>query len=164
LLYGGDPQSWDQQSADLAFKAATYEIQRSVRIRDWYKSVGEYLRIGRALSPGQVASVLEDPSASWQGLSIAYRLARHGKIYDCAGPAFEIYRGKARFDWEKTAALAVLEAVGTPIQRERVLADIEAGAVATNEMIAAALACINLSALSPDLSEILCAGPEFVVR
>jgi len=149
LLHGGDPQSWDQQSADLAFKAATYETQRSVRIRDWYKSVGEYLRIGRALSPGQVASVLEDPNASWQGLSIAYRLARHGRIYDCAGPAFEIYRGKARFAWEKTAALAVLEAVGTPIQREHVLADIEAGAVAMNEMIAAALACVSLSALSP---------------
>lgn len=149
LLHGGDPQSWDQHSADLAFRAATYETKRSVRIRDWYKSTGEYLRIGRALSPGQVAAVLEDPNASPQGLSIAYRLARHGKIYDCAGPAFEIYRGKARFDWEKTAALAVLEAVGTPIQREHVLADIEAGALATNKMIAAALACINLSGLSP---------------
>jgi len=149
LLHGGDPQSWDQQSADLAFKAATYETKRSVRIREWYKSVGDYLRIGRALSPGQVASVLDDPNASWQGLSIAYRLARHGKIYDCAGAAFEIYRGKARFDWEKTAALAVLAAVGTPIQREHILADIEAGAVSTNEMIAAALACVILSALSP---------------
>lgn len=150
LLDGGDPQSWDQQSADVAFKAATYETNRSVRIRDWYKSVGDYLRIGRALSPGQVAAVLRDPSASAQGLSIAYRLARHGKIDDCAEPSFEIYRGKARFNWEKTAALAVLEAVGTPTQREHVLADIEAGAVSTNEMIAAALACVNLSALSPE--------------
>lgn len=148
LLHDGDPQSWDQRSADLAFNAITRATKSSVRIRDWFKSTGEYLRISRALSPGQVAAVLKDPSASVQALSIAYRLARHGKIEDCAEPAFEIYRGMHRFDWEKTAALAVLEVVGTDAHRGHVLADIESGVLTTNELIAAALACVTLSTLS----------------
>jgi len=149
LLHGGDPQTWDRHSADLAFKAVIRPTKTSLRIRDWFKSTGEYLRISRALSSGQVAAVLSDPGSSIQALSIAYRLARYGKIEECAAPAFEVYRGGARFDWEKPAALAILEVVGTPTQRESVLSDIELGALSTNELIAAALACIDLLTISP---------------
>jgi hypothetical protein len=149
LLHEGDPQTWDQHSADQAFKSIVGAAETRVRLSNWFKSTGEYLRISRALSPGQVAAVLNNPKASPQSRSIAYRLARHGKLKDCADAAFEIYRGRARFEWETTAALAVLEVVGTPSHREQVLADIESGVLTTNELIAAALPCVTWSMFSP---------------
>lgn len=149
LLHDGDPQAWDQHSADLAFNAVVRATDPRVRIRDWFKSTGEYLRISRALSPRLVAAVLEDANASQQARSIAYRLARYGRLADCADPAFEIYRGKARFAWETTAALALLQVVGTAAHREHVGADLEGGVLATNELIAAALPCVAWSTFSP---------------
>lgn len=149
LLHDGDPQAWDQHSADLAFNAVVRATDPRVRVRDWFKSIGEYLRISRALSPGQVAAVLADANASQQARSIAYRLARYGRLADCADSAFEIYRGKARFSWETTAALALLQVVGTAAHREHVLADLEEGVLATNELIAAALPCVAWSTFSP---------------
>lgn len=149
LLHDGDPQAWDQHSADLAFNAVVRATDPRVRVRDWFKSTGEYLRISRALSPGQVAAVLKDANASQQARSIAYRLARYGRLADCAEPAFEIYRGAARFAWERTAALDLLEVVGMSAHRQQVLADMEAGMLATNELIAAALPCVAWATFSP---------------
>ncbi|MGO4479777.1 hypothetical protein AB4Z32_26415 [Massilia sp. 2TAF26] len=149
LLHDGDPQSWDRRSADLAFGHVVRATEENLRIRDWFKSRGEYLRISRALSPGQVASVLNDPLATLQARSIAYRLAIHGRLQDCANAALEIYRDKTRVSWETKAALAVLAAVGNPTHRADVLADIEAGIFETNELIAAALSCVTWTAFSP---------------
>lgn len=149
LLHEGDPQSWDQHSADLAFNAIIRATETRPRIRRWYQSSGEYLRISRALSPGHLAAVLGDTGASLQARSIAYRLARHGKLKDCANAAFGIYRDKTRFTWETTAALSILEEVGTFAHREEVLADIESGTLATNELIAAALPCVPWPTFSP---------------
>ena len=148
VLHEGDPQSWDQYSADQAFNAIVRATETRAWNRDWLKSKGEYLRISRALSPGQVAAVLEDANASQQARSIAYRLARYGKLADCADAAFAIYRGKARFEWEMAAALSTLEVVGTFTHREQVLTDIESGVLATNELIAAALPCVAWTKLS----------------
>lgn len=149
LLHEGDPQTWDRYSADQAFKSIVQSTETRIRVTNWFKSTGEYLRISRALSPGQVAAVLNNAEASLQSRSIAYRLARHGKLKDCADAAFEIYRGKARFEWETTAALAVLEVVGTPSHREQVLDDIESGVLTTNELIGAALPSVSWSMFSP---------------
>jgi hypothetical protein len=143
LLHEGDPQSWDQPSADLAFNAIIEGTKTSPRVRGWFKSASEYLRVSRALTPGQIAAVLSDDDASVQARSIAYRLARHGKLQDCAAPAFAIYRDTARPEWERATALAILEVAGTSAHRDQVLVDIESGALKSNELIAYALPCVN---------------------
>ncbi|WLI87816.1 hypothetical protein Q4S45_13830 [Massilia sp. R2A-15] len=149
LLHNGDPQSWDQRSADLAFNAIIAGTKTSPRVSGWFKSASEYLRVSRALSPGQIAAVLCDDGASVQARSIAYRLAQHGKLEDCAAPAFAIYRDTTRPEWERAAALAILEVAGTSAHRDQVLADIESGAFKSNRLIAHALVCINWSEFTP---------------
>lgn len=145
LLHEGDPQSWDQRSADLAFNAMIARTKTHPRIRRWYTTSSEYLRVSRALSPGQIAAVLSGNDASVEARSIAYSLARHGKLEDCAAPAFAIYADTTRPEWERVRALAILEVVGTSKHRDQVLADIESGALKSNQLIAYALLCVNWS-------------------
>lgn len=142
LIHEGDPQSWDQPSADLAFCTLVAATKTSPKV-DWFKSASEYLRVSRALGPGQIASVLTDASAPPQARSLAYRLARHGKVEDCATPAFAIYQDTTRPEWERAAALAILEVAGAAAHRGQVLADIESGALIGNQLIAHALPCIG---------------------
>lgn len=142
LIHEGDPQSWDQPSADLAFRTLVAATKTSPRV-GWFKSASECLRVSRALGPGQIASVLMDASAPPQARSLAYRLARHGKVKDCATPAFTIYQDTTRQEWERAAALAILEVVGTATHRGQVLADIESGALTSNQLIAHAIPCID---------------------
>lgn len=144
LLHEGDPQSWDQPSVDLAFNALIAATKMSPRI-GWFNSVSEYSRVSRALGPGQIASVLGDLGASVQARSLAYRLARHGKVDDCANPAFAVYQDTARQEWERAGALAILDVVGADSHRAQVLADVESGAVMSNQLIAHALPCFDWS-------------------
>ena len=58
------------------------------------------------------------------------------------------YRNTAVQDWERILALNVLEFVGTPHQRQQVLADMQAGCLATNELISHALPVINWKGLT----------------
>lgn len=149
LLYEGDPQSWDQPSADLAFSTFIAATKTSPRIR-WFRSASECLRVSRALGPGQLALVLKDASTPAQAQTLAYQLARHGKVEDCADVALAIYQDGDRQEWERTAALAILEVVGSQTHRAQVLADIESSAISGNQLIAHALPCIDWSAFTSD--------------
>jgi hypothetical protein len=141
LLFEGDPQSWDQPSADRAFSAFIEASKVSSRVR-WFNSASECVRVSRAISPGKIASVLGDSDAPWQAKSLAYQLACHGKVSDCAAPAFAIYQEVTRQEWERVAALNILQVVGTSTHQAQVLADLEAGSISGNQLIAHALPCI----------------------
>lgn len=148
LLYEGDPQSWDQPSADRAFSTLIASTKMSPRVR-WYKSASECLRVSRALGPGQIASVLGDAGAPVQARALAYQLARHGKVEDCVDLAFAIYQDATRQEWERAAALAILEVVGGTTHRSQVLADIESGLLTGNQLISHALPCIDWRGFTP---------------
>lgn len=147
LLHEGDPQSWDQPSADIAFRALIEASRVSSRVR-WFNSASELLRVCRALSSGQIALVLGDPDAPYQAKSLAFRLAFHGKVNDCAAPALAIYQNVTRQEWERVAALDVLQVVGTSAHQAQVLADLEASSISGNQLIAHALPCVAWTELT----------------
>ncbi len=149
LLHDGDPESWDRQSAARAFDALISSKGKGFYVRDWLRGEGELLRISRALDPNEVAKVLMNPRAPMHALIIAYRLAKFGKINECAAPIFAIYQDSVRPEWERTTALAILATIGSPSHRKQVLADIESGILSTNELVSEALKVANWFELSP---------------
>jgi hypothetical protein len=147
LLHEGDPESWDRTSADRAFTSFIANSEARPLSLQRHTSRSEYMRVSRALSPGLVSAIIGKPHAAAYSRSISYRLAMHGKLADCAAPAFEIYLDTSRLEWERASALAILENVGTGRQREQVFADIESGKVHTNELLASALPCVDWTSL-----------------
>ena len=138
LLFEGDPQAWDRISADKAFEKLIQNAKEGLQL-SWYSSASEFMRMGRALGGGKVAGALADASLPPQVRSICFHIARHAKLSDCATVSFTVYRNLASPAWERTLALNVLEFVGTAAQRQEVLADLKAGLLGTNELIAHAL-------------------------
>lgn len=147
LFYEGDPQSWDRPSVDKAFANYIEASKRGLQL-NWFNSPSEYMRVGRALSPGKVASVLSDVAAPPQVRRLCFQLARHAKLDDCAAIAFAIYRNITSAEWERGRALDVLELIATPEQRAEVLADLKSGALRTNELAANALPVTDWKSLA----------------
>jgi hypothetical protein len=138
FLFEGDPQAWDGVSADSAF-ANFIEKSKHAFQMSWHMSASEYMRTGRVLRAGQVALVLADFSLPPIARSICFQIARHAKLSDCATVSFAIYRDSNAPAWERAAALNALEFIGSANQRQEVLADLKAGVLRTNELIAHAL-------------------------
>ncbi|MDB5854818.1 MAG: hypothetical protein JWR22_2859 [Herminiimonas sp.] len=138
LFFEGDPQAWDGISADKAFANFIEATKRGLEV-SLFRSASEYMRVGRALRPGKVAEALADVSMPTQVRTMCFHIARHAKLADCALISFATYRDPAAPSWERSLALDVLEHVGTADQRQQVLADLKAGLVGTNELIAHAL-------------------------
>jgi hypothetical protein len=138
LLFEGDPQAWDGISADKAFDNFTEKAKLGLQM-SWYRSAAECMRVGRALSAGKIALALADASMPPQVRSICFQIARHAKLTDCGSVSFTTFRNAAAPAWERATALSVLELIGTADQRQEVLADLKAGLLGTNELIAHAL-------------------------
>lgn len=138
LLFEGDPQAWDRTSAENAFTHFLETTKQGLQV-SWLNSTSEYMRVARALGSGVVARVLADASMPPQARSMCFHIARHAKLADCVSVSFAIYRSAASPAWERTLALDVLEFAGTANQRQEVLADLKAGMMDTNELIAHAL-------------------------
>ncbi|ROZ66407.1 hypothetical protein EEB15_26730 [Ramlibacter sp. WS9] len=142
LLHDGDPQSWDQLSADKAFKNWVTASTQGFRV-DWTRSPSQYLRVGRSLGVGQVAEVLSNATVPSHVRSVCFRIARHAKLTDCAEIAFSILRSQSSLLWERRSALELLQSVGTPEHGAEILEDLKSGALATNDLVAHALPVVD---------------------
>lgn len=155
LFFEGDPLSWDGISADKALANFIDTAKRGGRIR-WFNSASEFMRVGRALSAKRVAGALADDSIPPRVRIMFFAIARHAKLADCALVSFTAYRNPTAPAWTRTHALDVLEFVGTPTQRQEVLADLKTGLLNTNELIAHALPVTDWKHLTEEeLSAIL---------
>lgn len=155
LLFEGDPLSWDGISADKAFSNFIEAAKQGAQIR-WFNSASEVMRVGRALSAGKVAGALTDDSIPPRVRIMCFDIARYAKLSDCALASFTTYRKPTEAAWMRTHALDVLKSVGTANQRQEVLADLKAGLLDTNELIAHALPVTDWKHLTEaELSAIL---------
>ncbi|UWE16609.1 hypothetical protein [Herbaspirillum huttiense] len=143
FLHEGDAESWSQPSADSAFRAFLTASKTGARLH-WLNSRSEYLRVGRALSPGQVATALLDSSIGVQARQFVLTLAAVAKLPECAEPAMQLYKDISSEDWVKVLALEVLRSVGTKEQKAELIRDLKSGAISSNAEIPKILACIDM--------------------
>lgn len=91
LLFDGDPESWDTLSADAAF--ASYVRKRNEGYRpDWYNDAAEFMRVGKRLTNGLLASYLSNAELP-TGVKVSLLpIAVHARLTDCASAAFRASR------------------------------------------------------------------------
>lgn len=152
LLYGGDPQSWDGLSADKAFDNFLAASKQRLQV-DWSRSPSEWMRVGKTLSAGKIATAIGDTTLPALVRGLCFHMARHARLDDCASLAFDIYLNTNLPEWERLGALTVLASVATPAQRNHVLDDLRASKLNSSRLIALALPvvdwrCLNVDALS----------------
>lgn len=157
FLVDGDPQGWDALSAKMAFSRCAEASKVGFR-PGWYHSPGVYMRIGRALPAGVVAATLADLTLPGVFKALCYHVASHAKLVDCTPVALADYRDGKVPDWQRTLALNLLKQVGTDTSRQQILADLQAGCFATNELVAHALTVVDWKGLeAPVLANIFAA-------
>ncbi|MCI5140706.1 MAG: hypothetical protein D3909_03045, partial [Candidatus Electrothrix sp. ATG1] len=155
IAFDGDPESWDELSADRAFTAYLQRLENGLRI-DWHNDASEYRRVGRRLPSGRIASLLAEPNQLERVRLTLFSYAKFARLTDCAKVAFSIYQDEEKSDGDRGWALLILEEVGTQEQRAAIKDDLLSGKLATNELIAAALPVIDWKNLSVEqLSGIL---------
>ena len=142
LLFEGDPEAWDELSANQAF-AAYVKGLISGRRPDWFNGVSEHRRVGRRLQRGMVAGYLADPTIPFYVKSSLLPLVKYARLSDCADIVFAIYRAESSSDRERRLTLDVLGTIATADQREVIKCDLVAGNLKSNELKASALAAVN---------------------
>lgn len=142
LFSEGDPQGWDEQSAEMAFKRCIKASRIDFR-PSWHHSSSTYMRVGRALPAGVIATALADITVPEHFKALCYRVAYHANLNDCTPVAMVKCRDLNAPDWQRIFALSILQKVGTYIQRKQILLDLQAGFFKTNELIAYAVRVIN---------------------
>ncbi|WP_420207970.1 hypothetical protein [Candidatus Electronema sp. JC] len=154
IAFDGDPESWDELSADRAFEEYLQRLKNGLRT-DWHNDASEYRRLGRRLSAGKIASLLAEPNQPEWIKTKLFSYAKFARLTDCAKIAFSIYQDDEKSDGARGWALAILEEVGTQEQRSAIRDDLLSGKLTTNALIAAALPAIDWKSLTVEqLSEI----------
>jgi len=138
LLFDGDPEAWDQLSADAAFARYVRWLDSGYRA-NWYNNAAEFKRVGSALSLGLVASFLSDAELPTNVKVSLFPIVVHARLLDCALPVFNLYADSPPGSRERLRALQTLRTIATPEQRGAIKTTLLAGLYTSNEFIAAAL-------------------------
>ncbi|CAJ8169967.1 Uncharacterised protein [Burkholderia pseudomallei] len=147
LLFDGDPEAWDQLSADAAFSGYVRQLSDGYR-PDWYNGAAEFKRVGNRLSLGLVANYLDSPELPTNTKLALLPVVVHARLTDCAVPVFNLYTNAPSGSRQQLRALETLRTVATPEQRSAIKAALLAGSFASNEPIAAALLAIGAESLT----------------
>lgn len=161
FLFDGDPESWDELSADAAF--VSYVRRRAEGFQpDWYNSAAELMRVGKRLSSGLIARTLADHALPTSVKVMMLPFVVHAKLTDCASSVFELFVDPKSSPREQLLALHTLETVATPEQRADIKDRLLSGAFSNNDIIASALTIVGVESLSAtELPSVLAmAGPE----
>lgn len=149
LLFEGDPEAWDEKSADQAFMGYVHRLGEGLRI-DWYNDASEFRRVGRRLPLGRVAGLLADEKVPSTVKSSLLPLAKHGRLHDCADAVFNLYSDVLAPPRERGYALDVLVTLGRPEHREAIKQDLLNGALTSNGLVASALEVIDWPSLGTE--------------
>ena len=147
FLADGDPQAWDGLSAEMAFLNCLKASKVGLR-PGWHRSASEFMRIGRTLPAGKLATALADPTITGEFRALCYQIACHANLTDCVPVALVDYKNTSAFSWERVLALDLLQRVGTTEDRQQVLTDLKSGTFSTNELIAHALPVVDWKGLT----------------
>jgi hypothetical protein len=148
LCFEGDPQSWDRPSADTAFANVVKAGADGVQLK-WFSTASEYMRLGRSVTPGRIASVIADRSAPPYLRTLCFRIAWHASLLECADAAFDVYRDSSAEPRLRRGALEVLARVASPGQRQSILDDLTSGTLNGNDLISEALTVAHWTELLP---------------
>jgi hypothetical protein len=149
FLFDGDPEAWDVLSADQAFSGYVQRLKDGLRT-DWYNHASEFRRIGRRLPTGRVATLLADKALPTLVRTDLLRIIMHARLTDCADAVFGIYRNATASPRERRDSIEVLQTIATSEQREAIKGDLLSGALASNELIAPAIAAVDWKNLTAD--------------
>ena len=142
ILFDGDPEAWDVLSADQAFLGYVQRLKDGLKT-DWYNNASELRRVGKCLPSGRIAALLADTELPAQVRIALMPIIKHARLSDCADEVFGLYRSASASPRERRFAIEVLETIGTPSQREVIKFDLLSGTLASNELIASAIAAFD---------------------
>lgn len=147
LLFDGDPESWDELSADAAF--ASHVRQRETGfLPDWYNDAAEFMRVGKRLSPGLVARALADDVLAASVKVSLLPIVVHARLTDCATQVYAFFTDSKYSPREQLIALQTLETVATSAQCAEIQTRLLAGAFSDNDLIASSLTVVGIESLS----------------
>ncbi|SKC69605.1 hypothetical protein [Paraburkholderia hospita] len=147
LLFDGDPESWDTLSADAAFRS--YVRRRNDGYRpDWYNDGAEFMRVGKRLSRGLIASYLSDAELATHAKVSLLPIVVHARLTDCATAVFNLFSDSNASSQEQLLALDALDAIATPEQCAALKTKLLSASFTSNEFIAAALAAVGTESLT----------------
>jgi hypothetical protein len=142
ILFDGDPEAWDVLSADQAFLGYVQRLKDGLKT-DWYNNASEFRRVGKCLPSGRIAALLADTELPAQVRIALMPIIKHARLTDCADVVFGLYRSASASQRERRFAIEVLETIATPAQREVIKFDLLSGTLASNELIASAIAAVD---------------------
>lgn len=141
LLYEGDPESWDQLSAQVCLTAYAKKADAGIRL-DWYNSAGEYARIGRSVGAEVIGHAITDSIGSRHLLHLYLRIAKFARLSDCATVVFDLYQISTD-ETERVHALSVLQHIASAEHRIAILNELRAGSLKTNALVSEALSVVD---------------------
>ncbi|MGN5353147.1 hypothetical protein ACQ4P5_13860 [Ralstonia sp. L16] len=153
LLLDGDPEAWDQLSADAAFARYVQRLCEGFR-PDWYNNAAEFKRVGNALSPGLIARYLSDAALPTNVKVSLFSIVVHARLLDCASAVFDFYANSPSGSREQLRALQSMRTLATSEQREAIKVALLSCSLQSNELIAAALSIVWESVTAAELTHI----------
>lgn len=161
FFFDGDPEAWDALSADQALLGYVQRLKDGLRT-DWYNDVSEFRRIGRRVNSDRLSTLLTDPQLPAHVKTVLFPIVTHAHLIDCADAIFCSYTSQSLPARVRRYALEVLATIATPEQRNIIKAELLAGALTSNELIASALAASDWKSLTVDelVKVFTFAGPE----
>ncbi|MBK7767406.1 MAG: hypothetical protein IPI44_15705 [Sulfuritalea sp.] len=148
VSFEGDPQQWSENDVVDAFEGYLERLKSGFRT-DWWNDASELHRISRVIpliGYWWLDQYRDEPNVLAKLLTIV----KFGRIDACANWVFAMYQGAGISDRQKRLALDVLAAIATPDQKATITADVLAGRLAGNDLIADCIEAIGLSQLSVD--------------
>jgi hypothetical protein len=147
LMFEGDPECWSQGDLVAAFHGYIHRLDEGFR-PNWWNDLGELRRVARVLPSSLFKHYLNDIPKSPSAVETLLSLIAHGEIVDCAELIFSLYQNCSIDFRQKTDVLHVLSVIGTEQQRQVICADLIAGKLNSNNLIAAAMMAVNLEPLT----------------
>ena len=149
ILFDGDPEAWDVLTVDQAFLGYVQRLKSGLKT-DWYNNASEFRRVGKCLPSGRVAALLADTELPSQVRIALMPIIKHARLTDCAETVFGIYKNASAPPRECRYAIDALQTIATHDQRQAFLADLLAGTLTSNELIASVITIVDWEKLTAD--------------
>jgi len=155
IIFDGDPEAWSDMYANQAFSAYLKRVSQGLWL-DWINSAGEYRRVARKVSENYIISILLDTKLPVRVKLDLLPFISHGQLTNCADPLFQLYKSYDAGSRERVYALQALKSIATANQLEEIKAELLAGTINKNNLIATALGVIGVENFTvEELSSIL---------
>jgi hypothetical protein len=147
VSFEGDPQQWSEDDVVDAFGGYLDRLKSGFRT-DWWNDASELHRVARVIPSQQILAWLEQYRDDSNVLPKLLTIVKNGRIGACANWVFALYQSAGISDRQKRLSLDVLSEIATPSHKAFLTADVLAGRMSGNDLIADCIEAIGLSQLS----------------